>query len=209
MRRLRSISLAIATALATFAAARAGTLGDPRIGFSAERILVFDGKTYIGPMWSMPGEQRHEQALPAVKAAFILHADDAVAEILLPSLHTAVELRLPAALAALSSPTLLGKPIGRAQVDGIATTEYRVAKTIPEGRLDGSLWLSPNGIPMRADGSFTGRTGRVSRVHWELRHVEIGPQAATLFEVPPGYTRISPEAAGTLLGLRLAPNARH
>ena len=204
--RTRSLAaMALAILVAEAAAATAGTLGDPRIGFSAERILVFNGKSYIGEMWSMPGEQRHEQVLPSLKPVFILHADSAIGDILLPQLHTAVEFAMPKVLAALSQPGLLGKPIGTETVNGIATTRYAVDREIPEGRLSGTLWLSADGIPMRCDGSLTRRDGKVSTVHWELRHVRIGPQDATLFTVPAGYSKLSPQAASTLLGLRLAP----
>ena len=80
----------------------------------------------------------------------------------------------------------------------------RSTKPFPEGRLSGLLWLSRDGIPMRCDGSFARKNGKVSTVHWELRHVRIGPQDAALFEVPAGYSKLPPEAAATLLGLRLA-----
>jgi hypothetical protein len=199
----------IAALLASVAVTRAGTLGDPQIGFSARRVLVFDGRTYVGRMWSMPGEQRHEQALPAIDSAFILRAGSTIGDILLPSLHTAVEFPLPRVLAALSKPGLLGKPVGREVVDGIATTGYAVDKTIAEGRLKGTVWLSREGIPMRCDGSFVSRNGKVSTVHWELHDIKIGRQDDALFEIPSGYTTLSPEAAGTLLGLRLAPHRRH
>ncbi|MGH7029574.1 MAG: hypothetical protein ACREE9_02780 [Stellaceae bacterium] len=205
MRALFRASIALTILLAGGGAAPAGTLGDPRIGFSAERILVFDGHTYIGRIWSMPGEQRHEQDLPSVKPVFILHADSTVGDILLPQLHTAVEFVMPGALAALGRLDRLGKPVGEEQVNGIATTRYTIDKVIPEGRLSGALWLSADGIPMRCDGSLTRKNSKVTTVHWELRYVRTGPQDAALFRVPGGYSKLSPQAAATLLGLRLAP----
>lgn len=205
MRPLFRASIALTMLLAGGGTAPAGTLGDPRVGFSAERILVFDGHTYVGQIWSMPGEQRHQQALPSAEPVFILHAGSTQGDILLPQLHTAVEFAMPKALAALGAPELLGKPVGEERIDGIATTKYAVDKTIPEGRLAGNLWLSRDGIPMRCDGSLTRENGKISTVHWELRHVRIGPQDAALFAVPKGYATLSPQAAATLLGLRLAP----
>jgi hypothetical protein len=190
-------------------AALAETLGDPQIGFSAERVLVLDGHSYVGRMWNNPGEQRHEQQLPAFKPIFILRADSSVADVLLPQMHTAVEFDLPKVLAVLGQPDLLGKPIGAEIVNGIATTKYAVDKAIPDGHLSGSLWLSRDGIPMRCDGSYTNRKGKVSTVHWELRHVEIGEQDAKLFTVPADYSKLPPKAAATLLGLRLAAPVKH
>jgi hypothetical protein len=184
----------------------AETLGDPQVGFTAERVLVFDGRSYIGRMWNNPGEQRHEQALPSLDPVFILHADSSIADVLLPRLHTAVEFDLPKVLAVLGQPNLLGKAVGQDNVNGITTTKYEVDKVIPEGHLTGALWLSRDGIPMRCDGSYTNRKGKIATVHWELRNVQVGYQNTKLFEVPPGYTKLPPEAAATLLGIRLAPH---
>jgi hypothetical protein len=209
MRQLRLVSMVLAAMLATHAAALPETLGDPKVGFNAQRVLVFDGQSYIGQMWNMPGEQRHEQVLPAVNPVFILRADSAIGDIVLPSLHTVVQFAVPRVLAALSRPGLLEKPVGRELVNGVATTKYAVDKIIAEGLVDGAIWLSRDGIPMRCDGRFTARNGRVSTVHWELRHVTIGRQDAALFEIPPGYTTMPPEAAATLLGLHFAPHPEH
>lgn len=203
------VALLLPAILLAIGAARAETLGDARVGFSAERVLVFDGHSYVGRIWSMPGEQRHEQELPAVKPVFILHSDSAVGDILLPDLHTAVEFVLPRALAALGKPDLLGKPVGKENINGIPTTKYTVDKKISDGRLTGSLWLSADGIPMKCDGSFTPNKGKASTVHWELRHVEIGKQNAALFEVPAGFSKLPPEAAAALLGLRVRAHHEH
>jgi hypothetical protein len=210
MRRLRLVSMILAAILATRAAALSETLGDPQVGFSAKRVLVFDGQSYVGRMWNMPGEQRHEQPLAALNpVVFLLHADTAIGDIVLPSLHTVVEFTLPRVLQALGRPGLLGNPAGTETIDGIATTKYAVDKSLPEGHLSGALWLSRDGIPMRCDGRFIAGKGRVSTVHWELQDVRIGQQPATLFEPPQGYTKMPPEAAATLLGLRFAPHAAH
>src|ERR1700740_5709 len=82
----------------------AETLGDARVGFSAERILLLDGKSFVGKMWHMPGEQRHEQDLPGISPVIILHADSVIGEVLLPQLHTVVEFPLPKALSWLATP---------------------------------------------------------------------------------------------------------
>lgn len=204
-----ALSLVLPIAAGLGETVSAETLGDPQIGFTAERILVLDGKSYVGRMWSMPGEQRHEQALPAAKPVFILRAASSIADILLPQLHTAVELDLPLVLTMLGRPEQLGKPVGQETVNGVATTKYEIDKEIPDGHVMGALWLSKDGIPMRCDGSYTSKKGKVSTVLWELRHVQIGAQDASLFEVPAGYSRLPPQAVATLLGLRLAGHPKH
>ncbi len=200
------IALIPFVALLAGAPASGETLGDPQIGFSADRVLVLDGKSYVGKMWNMPGEQRHEQELPALKPVFILRADSGIGDVVLPQLHTVVELALPKALSVLGKPGLLGSPVGRETVNGVATTKYAVDRDIPDGHAAGSLWLSGDGIPMKAEARFTDHKGKVSTIYWELRNVRIGRQDAALFEAPAGYSKLPPEAAAQLLGLRLAPH---
>ena len=189
--------------------APAETLGDARVGFSAERVLVIDGQRYLGKMWHMPGEQRHEQELPAIKPVFILRAGDTRGEVVLPQLHTVVEIPLPEELSILSNPNLLRRPVGQETVDGITTTKYAVEEGLGAGHIVGALWLSRDGIPMRCDGKFEPKKGKTSTIHWELSNVKFGKQDEALFTAPQGYAKLSPEAAAPLLGMRLAGPRAH
>jgi hypothetical protein len=210
MRVLRRTLIAFPAVLSLMAApASAETLGDARVGFSAERVLVINGQSYVGRMWHMPGEQRHEQDLPALRPIFILRAGSAIGDIILPQLHTIVEFALPKELSILGEPGLLRNPVGQETVNGIATTKYEVDEKTPQGRAVGSLWVSQDGIPMKCDARVATDKGKVSTIRWELRHVKIGTQDAALFEIPRDYAKLPPEAAAPLLGMRLArPPAR-
>jgi hypothetical protein len=160
-------------------------------------------------MWHMPGEQRHEQDLPALRPIFILRADSAIGDIILPKLHTVVEFALPKELSILGDPGLLRQPVGQETVNGIATTKYDVDEKMPQGRAVGSLWLSQDGIPMKCDARVATDKGKVSMIRWELRHVKIGTQDPALFEIPHDYAKLPPEAAAPLLGMRLARPPAH
>jgi hypothetical protein len=211
VRMLHQILIAFPLAVLSLIAAPASaeTLGDARVGFSAVRVLVIDGQSYVGRMWHMPGEQRHEQDLPALRPIFILRSGSAIGDIILPKLHTVVEFALPKELSILADPGLLRKPIGQETVNGIATTKYDLDEEKPQGRAVGALWLSEEGIPMKCDARVTTDKGKVSTIRWELRHVKIGAQEPALFEIPHDYARLPPEAAAPLLGMRLArPPAR-
>jgi hypothetical protein len=209
MRAIRLPLILFLLSLLISAAAAAATLGDARVGFSAERVLVIDGQSFLGKMWHMPGEQRHEQELPAIKPVFILRAGDTRGEIVLPQLHTVVEIALPEELSILSDPNLLRKPVGQETVNGITTTKYAVDEDLAGGHIAGTLWVSREGIPMRCDGKFEPRRGKASTVHWELRNIKFGKQDEALFVVPQGYARLSPEAAAPLLGMHLAGSHAH
>ena len=182
---------------------RAATLGEAQIGFTADRTLVIDGRTYRGKIWTMPGRERHEQAIQGFRPVFLLRADSPLAEIVLPQLKTIVQFELPQELRILGTQALKKHPVGRETVNGIATTKYAIDETVQEGRAAGTLWLSRDGIPMRVAGSFTAQKGKVSTVSWELSRVRIGPQPASLFDPPQGFSKLPPEAIAPLLGLKL------
>ena len=188
--------------------AGAATLGDALIGFTADRTLVIDGRTYLGKIWTMPGRERHEQAIQAFRPVFLLRTDSPLGEVVLPQLKTIVQFALPPELRILGTPALKKHPVGQETVNGIATTKYAIDETVPEGHATGTLWLSRDGIPMKLAGSFTAQKGKVSNLRWELSHVKIGPQPASLFEAPHGFSKLPPEAVAPLLGLKLKSTPR-
>jgi hypothetical protein len=183
--------------------ASAATLGDAKIGFSADRTLIVDGKSYQGRIWTMPGKERHEQNLNGIPVAFVLRSDTPLGQLVLPELHTVVEFLLPPELHLFADPRLTRSPVGHETVNGVATTKYAIDETLPEGHGEGFLWLSDSGIPMKLDGTFTRTSGRMGHLHWELTHVHLGPQPAALFEAPHDFTKLPAEAIVPLLGLKL------
>lgn len=183
--------------------AAAATLLDTQLGFSADRILVIDGRNYHGKIWAMPGRERHEQAIQGLRPVILLHADRKLGEVVLAGIKTIVEFEIPAELRVLAIPELKSNPLGRDTINGIATTKYAIDKSVAEGHAKGTLWLSRGGIPMRLSGTFTSAKGKVLTIRWELTHVKTGPQPAGLFEAPPGLSRLPPEAIAPLLGLKL------
>jgi hypothetical protein len=184
-------------------AADAATLGDAKVGFTADRTLVVDGHSYVGKLWAMPGKERHEQAIQGFQPVFLLRTDSPLGEIVLVKLKTVVQFAMPSELRLLESPELKKHPIGQDTVNGIATMKYAIDETVPEGHAKGTLWLSRDGIPMKLAGTFTRQKGKVSTLRWELSRVRIGPQPASLFEPPPGLSKLPPEAVAPLLGLKL------
>jgi hypothetical protein len=200
---MRALATALVVAALVSVSASAATLGEAKIGFSADRTLTVDGKIYHGRMWTMPGMERHEQNLNGIPAAFVLHSDTPIGDLVLPGLHTVVQFTLPPELHLFADPRLTRHPVGHETINGIATTKFAVDATVPEGHGEGFLWLSDSGIPMKLDGSFTRASGRVAKLRWELSHVQLGPQPGALFEAPHGFSKLPAEALGPLLGLQL------
>src|SRR5260370_4835905 len=168
----------------------AATLGDAQIGFTADRTLVLDGHSYQGKIWTMPGKERHEQAIQAFRPIFLLRAGSALGEVVLPQLKTIVQFAMPPELRLLSDPALKKHPVGQESVNGIATTKYAIDETVPERHAAGALSLNRDGLALRLAGTFTRPNGKVATVRWELSHVKMGPQPAALFEAPAGFSQL-------------------
>src|SRR5207248_385532 len=77
------------------AIAAAATLGEARIGCSADRLLVVDGHSYQGKIWTMPGKERYEQAIQAFRPIFLLRPDYPVDEGGVRRLHPIVHFTMP------------------------------------------------------------------------------------------------------------------
>src|ERR1700676_3361666 len=121
MRKLRCLILCLMLVPGAVAAA---TLGEAQIGFTADRTLVIDGHSYTGKIWTMPGMERHEQAIQQFRPVFLLRADSPLGDIVLPQLKTIVQFALPPELRILGTPALKKHPLGGATVNGIATIRY-------------------------------------------------------------------------------------
>jgi hypothetical protein len=82
-----------------------------------------------------------------------LHGHSTVGEVVVPQLHIVVEFVLPRAFLVLSHHDLR-QPVGRANIDGIATTQYLVEHDSTKGDATGLLWFISDGIPMRCVASL-------------------------------------------------------
>jgi hypothetical protein len=179
-------------------------LGDPSVAFSADRTLVLNGETYTGKLYAVPGRQRHEQQIGGVEQVILLNGGAAQGFLVMPALGTYVEFRFARAVAELSQADLLATKLGEETIEGRRTTKYRIEHTVRDGTLvDGYLWLTREGIPMRLDGTYTAASGGApTTVHMELSHLREGPQDAALFTVPPNMMKLQlpASALGALMG---------
>ena len=95
---MRQIMLAIAVAgLGLVAATRADAamLGDAPVPFRATRTVTVDGRSYSGPVYHMPGHERHEQDLFGMHEVFLLDTKAAQGFLVLPAVHTYLEFPFP------------------------------------------------------------------------------------------------------------------
>lgn len=195
--------IVLAAGLGIASPAVAAMLGDARVSYRAERTVTVDGRTYTGPLFHIPGHERHEQELWGTKEIFILDAKAAKGWLLVPSFKTYVEFAFPPVMAELDSPDLMRHPVGQETVAGVRTTKYRIDHTAKDGtRAEGFVWVSRDGVLMKLAGTVTRPGMKPLRIAMQLSHLEEGPQDPSLFELPPGLVKLPADALRPLLGGR-------
>ncbi|HUN47764.1 MAG TPA: hypothetical protein VMU85_14635 [Stellaceae bacterium] len=192
--------LALLLVLPAWPAAGA-VLGDARVAYNATCALTVDGQTYQGRLYAKPGFQRHEQMLGGVQEVAILDIGAGRGYFVLPLLKSYVDFPIDRAMRELSAPDIAGPPVGREAVNGVATSKYRVAHRADDGtRIDGFVWLTESGVPMRGNGTVAAPDGKKTPFAWELSQLQIGPQPPALFQPPEGFYRLPASALPSFLG---------
>jgi hypothetical protein len=199
--RLR-LSIPAALLLAMLAQpADARMLGDPNVPFSAESTITVGDRSFRGKVFAVPGSQRHEQAIGGIPQVIILRGKDAKGWLVLPQLASYVEFSFGPAAFELSEPDLLSPPLGEETIAGQRTTKYRAEHTARDGTaVDGYVWLTRSGIPMKLEGTVRPAHGKPTPFRLELTQLHEGAQPAGLFTLPPNLNKLPTGMLGGLLG---------
>jgi len=165
--------------------------GGPAVGYTASFKVQGYGPKLRGRVYGAPGKERRETTEPVPGPILILRYDLGVAWTLLATgpHYTEFPLRAPGTPApAPGMPTGL-TPLEDDDINDVPATKY----AFPGGPTGpgGEIWLSREGIALRIDGEP--RPG-FPELRFELDNLRIGPQDPALFELPPGYTKVDPQA---------------
>ena len=206
MKHWIGLAAAAVVACGPCVAAQADTLRiDPHVAYAATRVIEND-KTRIEQRYFQHDAttQRMESELRGEQSIMILRADRNLMWTVMPSKRMVMELSFDGG-AVPGDETRLPthdhwvdvKEQGREAVHGVPATKYFVASADEDGgRMQGHVWISDHGIPVRMDLS----SGR-QRTHMELRDLAVGPQPASLFEPPAGYQKFA-VAGGALPNIK-------
>jgi len=170
-------------------------LGDAAVAYRADRVLMVGGQSVPGTLIAIPGYQRHEQVIAGIEQVAIFDFGAARGYFIVPAVTAYLDFPIGPALEELGDPHVIGAPEEQVEVNGIPTIKYRIAHVATDGtRLDGHVWLTRDGIPMRGEGAVIETNGRTTPVSWELSHLKQGPQDRKLFHPPTGYFRLPASA---------------
>jgi hypothetical protein len=199
-RFLSMLAILLAALVAVTMPARAAMIGDADISFHATRTVLFKGRTYTGPVWAVPGKQRHEQTINGFRLVVILRTDTGTATAILPDLNVYASFPMSRELDLES----LGEPVSHGIVAGLPAAKYRLEHEESDGTgADGWLWVGPHHLLLKIDGDYRTAGGNTVPVTASLSHIERGPQDPSLFEIPGNMTALPVEALAPFLGFKM------
>ncbi len=175
----------------------AASVLDLKTEYSAASTIRTSKATQHGRLWRTPTALRHESTDGKRQHTVIARLDRRVAWLLLPEQKLAIEMSLenfglPVEL--LNGNGIKQTPVGQETVAGMRTTKVRVERQpgpgpSANGRFEGHVWTTADGIIMRVVGSGENQ-GRRGDVNLSFSEVRIARQDPALFELPAGYRRL-------------------
>jgi hypothetical protein len=194
--RLLAIVTTFMVGLWSAAPTSAANVLDLKTEYSAASAIQTPKGTQRGRVWRTPVALRHEMADDARGNTVIARLDRKLAWLLVPEQKLAIELGLdnfglPAEL--LTGNGIKQTPVGQETIAGRRTTKVRVERAGTQngnGRFDGHVWTTPEGIIMKVVGSGENQ-GRGGTVNMSFSDVKVGQQDPALFELPAGYRRLA------------------
>ena len=179
--------------------AAAAMIGDSDVAYRADRTVVFKGHRYTGPVWAVPGKQRHEQEINGLRLVVILRTDTGTAAAILPDFNVYAVFPMSREL----DRSILGRPVEHTSIDGMPAAKYRLEHTEPDGTGgSGWLWIGPHHILVKLDGEYRTASGTTVPVTAALSDIRPGPQDPSLFEIPSNMTALPVEAIAPFLGFK-------
>jgi hypothetical protein len=183
-------------------------IASPKVEFSADITMSGDGDSIQGKVYRALDKERREVTVEGDSEVIIIRLDRKLVWSLAPEekLYTESSLdqalgREPDAGGAPRDPQLTVKTLGKETVEGHATTKQRVTgKDVDGTPIEGTLWVTPEGIVLRADTVVIDDDGARHQARMELHNLRIERQDPRLFEVPAGFKRVAPSRLGAAEG---------
>ncbi|MFI4986169.1 MAG: hypothetical protein ACHQF3_01895 [Alphaproteobacteria bacterium] len=202
----------IAALLAAAAPAEAQLLGlerylsPPKVDYAAEVVMTADGTAVAGKIMRAAGRERREVTVDGELEIVIIRLDRKLVWSLAPDDKLYVESslddvlgRVPDASGKAREPQLNVTSLGSEPVAGVAATKKKVSGKEPDGSpIEGVVWVSDDGIVLRAESVLIDEDGKHHSMRMELKNVHVGSQSPALFEIPAGYKRVTRGKTGSL-----------
>ena len=192
MRVHRAIAVSL---LYLTASAQSATAPASQAEYSADYVMETAEGAIRGHLNVAPGKERREDAMEGTTTVMIRRDDLKKMWMLMPSERMYMEMNAgqPAMGEGAPDPNAYQTEmttVGREELDGLMTTKSKVVMTGKDGKMGGFWWTTDQGVVVKMD--VIGIDGNTKmRMKRELSNIKLGPQDASLFEIPKGYSSMA------------------
>lgn len=169
----------------------AGSAGGPQLEFSADSLMQVNGMAVKERVYAAPGMLRRDLDVGRGHQIEITRWDKKVAWLLMTEDKLYLERPLtPADDRTPYTMALEQTAVAKEPLNGMTATKFRAMHRQSDGTiLNGWVWTSPEGIVVKMD--LRSDTVPPVTLQLDLTGLTVEKQEAGLFEVPPGYHRLS------------------
>lgn len=179
------------------AAVQAAGPPPPKVEYAADSMLESAEMSMKGKVNFTPTRERREMVVGSGgdKMIMIVRHDKKVSWTLMPAEKMYMEMGLsqagPGQPPDPSQYQIEQTVIGPETVNGVSTTKSKIIMTGPNGeKMGGFMWMTKENIMMKMD-AIAIDANQKHRFKTELTNLKIGKQDPKLFEIPPGYEKVS------------------
>lgn len=185
----KRLTLAAALCVAT-TASFATPVPAPTVEYSADRIMETSAGTFEGKVYSAKGKERSETTMKGMQSVMILRSDKQEGYMLMPAQKMYMQMDFSKAKQQAGGGTpddVQITEVGGETVEGHSTTKYKLI--MKDGSAGGFMWFTKEGVMVKMDAVMKDGKDK-SRMTVTLKNLQVGPQDASLFEVPAGFTKL-------------------
>jgi len=205
MKIARVILTAVAITMAGYV--QAASPSPSKVEYSADSEMETSEVSMKGKVNYSPMRERREMVMDGGdKMIMIMRQDKKLAWTLMPADKMYMEMSIAQAGAKnkddISQYKIEQTVVGPETINGVSTTKNKIIMTGPGGeKMGGFMWMTKENIVMKIDAISINKQEK-SRFKTELTNLKIGKQDPALFEIPPGYSKVSMDmpSIGDMLG---------
>lgn len=163
---------------------------DTATPYTADFTISSSRGVYHGKVWHSRGRERREVVTSGGGQAVLLLRDSDAAYVmgLANKWYVGLSLRAAGALASgLDSWQATRVKVRDETVGGLKTTRWKTRAEGPKGGFDGDIWITRDGIVVKAVGVIENPNGDDSPVEMTLSGVKIGPVDRQMLDLPQGW----------------------
>lgn len=162
--------------------------GTRPIEYRADQIVETEEGTLEQQVFVAPGKQRMEMG----ESILIMRSDNGVQWVLMAGEMLYLEQRFDPAAGGSAGWEQETTVVGPDTVGGMPTTKFKTIarRAGSQDKFGGFTWETAEGIVVKMD-LLSIEEGKKERFKLELTNLEVGPQDPSLFEIPPGYQKMS------------------